>query len=774
MIKKVSLTLLLIFAFAANLQVSFAQGWDYEPYPLMPYNIEHLDAELNLSDTGAIEGDLLYSITLKDSSVDSLVFDARGLEILSTVINDSTKEYYVNGNRLIILTDNGYDRGETITLRVQYRSNPNFGLHQTAKGTFFTSFLPLSNSHWLPVPDHPRSHFTTELIFTHTAGKTVVANGRRSSAEVESVSEEVTTFSSNRAVPATDINFATGNLDVVATTQNRDNLNSQYQSLFNRRSDDQIHIYSEIGDLDAESLLNNAVNAYGKLYNELNINYPFRDLSIVILEDDFWETKSYGGGVIYLYQNRGDLVEQMQRAMTGLWIGSHIVPEQWSDTDAVLALQADIMNRLFDVTPISEQTEPPYHVFDGNGSSKWQLYFNENEDSRFANHFQRVRDDLVTRNASLLTWDRLARLIYDETGYPYFEKPALREIEIEDEQLYPYRAVLNREEGEQRISVNFTALDEPVQELVTVRVDEYTLMDHKQYEISFTGETDTIVLNTSASTENVKFTVMGREDISLEVEKPFEFWIYQLRNSDNPEDRTSAATGLSVYSENPDLQLALQDQMRNEDNSEVYAELLRTLSSVTAGATGTDQLFFDRLSSNYSLEVRLAAVEGLAYFRGNDSVISRLRSLALRTDDEQIRTAAIRSLNEVMDADRFKTLAEDLITQEEVLKNVPLILNLLAQKGEREASVRYASTFMAEGFPYAIRKDVLDLVLRIDQSRDGWENRLPELLTDRDPRIRYKALDAMDRVSSQFRDEWKNNRLNEEYDERVRRALERL
>jgi hypothetical protein len=125
----------------------------------------------------------------------------------------------------------------------------------------------------------------------------------------------------------------------------------------------------------------------------------------------------------------------------------------------------------------------------------------------------------------------------------------------------------------------------------------------------------------------------------------------------------------------------------------------------------------------------------------------------------------------VTETSRFKIIAEDLITQESLLQDVPLILNLLSNKGEQEAAVQYAGTFLADGFPYFIRSQVLELILETDQSREGWENRLPSLLEDRDPRIRIQSLNAMDRVSSSFRNEWLDRRMTEEYDERVRRAL---
>jgi len=771
MIKKLTLSLLsfvFIFAFIQDLS---AQNWDYKAYPLMPFEISHLDAELNINDTGSIEGDILYLIKLKDGNLDSLVLDSRDIEILATVINNESKEFYIENNQLVVLTDDDYERGDEISLRIQYRTTPDFGYYQTAKGTFFTSFLPLATSHWLPVPDHPRIEFTSEFIFTHPAGKTVVSNGSRASMEIESVSEETTSFTSNKMLSPVDISFAMGELNMISSTQNGFDFQSEYSSMFERRSDHQIHIYSENSDLQADQLLQSAVDAYGTLYENLNIGYPFRDLSIVVLDDHFWETKSYGAGIIYLYLNSGDLEAQLERAMTGVWLGAHFRAEQWSDPGAIVALQGWTHNALFDLDYVKDQTDEPYHVFDGSLSSKWHYNFSEGQHEKFNNHFERVYNSLLSESSRVLSWADLAKEIYDDSGIPYFDTPELAEIVTEESSDQVYQAEMSWDEERQNITVSFEAVAEPVNELVTVQVKEYTLLEEKENEITFTGESDSIVLNVSGNTENIELSISGRDDIHLEVQKPFEFWTYQLRNEDDSERRKEAAVGLARFTDNPDLQLALQDRMRNEDNPEVYAELLRTFSAVTRGATGTDQILFDHLSSGNAPEVRLAAVEGLAYFTGSDGVISRLRSIASQTGNSEIRTAAVRSLNEVTETDRFKIIAEDLITQESLLQDVPLILNLLSDKGEKEAAVQYAGTFLADGFPYSIRSEVLELILQTDQSQEGWENRLPSLLEDRDPRIRIQSLNAIDRVSSSFRNEWLDRRMTEEYDERVRRAL---
>ncbi len=747
-----------------------AQDWDYKAYPHLPYEINHLDAEINLSETGSVEGDLLYMIRFKDSGVDSLVFQARDMEVISIFVNDDKSEFYLENDHLVIFPDRDINRNDDISLRLQYRTQPEFGYFQTAKGTFFTSSLPKTTSHWLPVVDHPRVQFTTELIFTHPAGKKVISTGRRSTSEVTGVSEEKTTYSSGKPVSPVNLNFVLGNLERVASTESGvTSVNGA--SLFEHRSDNQIHIYSEISDLDGAELLEKAVVSYATLYNHFGIGYPWKDLSIVVLEDDFWETKSYAAGTIYLFDNRGDLVNQLRHALIGQWMGTHIREEQWSDAEAILALQAWTSIQLFDMEYQLNESEPPYHIFSGKPFSRWQNYLLENPDSKFSIHLKRVYERFITEQSRILSWDGLAEHIYNVTGHPHFDGLDLGEVEIEEEKYFPYRVEMTWNEDRRNITMNFNALDQSVNELVTVHVDETTLLGDKEHEITFTGSSDSIVLNASANTENIKLTVTSRDDIELEVEKPFEFWIYQLSHEEDPESRKEAAEALANFADNPDLQLALQDRMRNENDSSVYASLLRSLSSVTRGASGTDQIHLDHLSDNYTEEVQLAAVEGMAYFEGNDRLISRLRSIAGEDANEEIRKAAIRSLFEITEVQQFRNISEELITNERNLKEVPMILNLLARKGAEEAAVQFSSTFLAEGFPFTVRSKILEFLLETDQSREGWENRLPALMSDRDPRIRVMALDGLDRIGSSMRESLVESRWVEESDERVRRAL---
>jgi hypothetical protein len=748
--------------------------WDYEAYPPLRFEIEHLDAEISISETGSIEGDLLYTIRFRDQGVDSLILDAPGMEIARLSVKDESGNYYIDGDQLVIILEQEFEMGDRADLRIQYRTRPGFGLFQTARGTFFTSSLPRSTSHWLPVADHPRVAFTTELIFSYPSGKRLISNGRSSSSEVASVDRETTTYSANRPVSPSEINFVMGGLSLKASTlEDRSQLSAEQRAHFERRSNPQIYIHSETDHIDADRLMEKAASSYNELYHHFGIGFPYRDLHIVVLEDDFWETKAFSAGMIYLFLNRDDLDKQLATGMTGQWIGSHLRAERWSESGAVSAWMASTLNSLFDYELETGQIDGHFGVFNQASIDRWRYFLAETpEGERLESHLQLVRNDVIKERTDVLSWSDLSRAIYRESGYPYFGTLELPHVEADQEEVYDYIVNMDWNESENRVTLTFEAIDGYIDELVSAVVREYSFLDEKDHEIAFTGQNDQVVINVSANVENLTLNLVDRDDIHLTVRKPFSFWVYQLRESDDAGQRKEAASALATFSDNPDLQLALRDHLNSEENSEVYAEMLRSLSAITMGASGTEQQFFDHLSDSYDPEVRVAAVEALAYFRDDDRVISQLRSVVNRTGNEKIKETGIRSLYEVTDIDRFTTIAEDLITRESNLKQVPLILQLLAAGGNEEEAVHFSSTFLAEGFPYEVRSKVLDLVLQHDQSESGWQNRLPGLLSDIDPRIRYQSLPAIERVDSAQREDLLEQRAAAEYDIRVRNALE--
>jgi hypothetical protein len=733
-----------------------AQNWDYEKYPRLDADLQHLSADIRISEDGFIEGDVVYNARFKRNQTDSLTFHAARMNIISVSVNDEVQDHRVDDDRLIIQLSEEFSKDYVAAIRIQYDTSPVFGVHRNGSGTIWTSMLPKSTRHWLPVIDHPRASFTTDIIFTHPSGMEMLASGMRAGSEVLSVDEERTTFTSSREIAATALAWAVGDFDVVGSTD---------------VSGSTIYLYSE-SDVSDDGLISTASNAFTAVRDDLGADFPFQDLHIVVLDEDYWETKSYGAGVIYVYKNSGNFEQQIQKGVIAQWAGAQLREEQWSDPDAINLLQAHIANKHFDFEYPQNNETSPYHVFSDYELSLWQNTLQETEIGSFLDNTDLVTGELFSGQNNVLGWHEFAKVIYNETGLPYFDKISTIATEARHEQITEYIARIEWQEGAEAAEVHFQALSNPVEELVNVRAEEITINDVRNHELTFSGQSDGVVINVSAGIENLKLYMVGNEEIILHEEKPFLFWIHQLRNDESDDRRAEAAHALARFTDNPDLQLALNDVLQVESHPEVYAEILRSISLLTTGASGTDERFIQYSSSNQHPLIQKASVEALAYFRDNDRVINRLRSVIVQTRDSEIRREAIRSLYEVTDGEQFRSQAEYLVTQEAVLDDVPLVLDLLAEKGEAESAVDIASTFVSEEFPYVTRKGALDVMLQYDESPANWQDRLPDLLTDRHPRIRYRAAQALDRLSSSQRSNVVAGRMDDEYDERVRRLLD--
>jgi hypothetical protein len=738
---------------------ALAQNWDYEKFPRLDVDFQHLEADIRISEDGFIEGDVVYNVRFKRDQIDSLNFHAARMNIISVSVNDEVRDHSIDDDRLIIPLQEDFSRGDIASVRIQYDTSPVFGVHRNGTGAIWTSQLPKSTRHWLPVVDHPRVAFTTDIIFTHPSGKSMIASGNRTASEVVSVDEESSTFTSSQPIPATALSWATGELE-----ENR----------VSGAGGVNIYLYTESGEAH-EELGGIATNTFSAILNETGTDYPFQDLHIVILDDDHWETKSYGAGVVYAYKSKENIEQQIQRGIIGQWAGVQLREEQWSDADPIKFLQALLANKHFDFDLIEESETPPYDVFSEHQFSLWQHTLAENGAGSLSDQAELLMNELFTGENTILGWQEFAGIIYNETGLPYFDNISTISFEAEEttESRPEYIARVEWEEGAETAEVHFEALQHPVDELVTVRGEEITINDVRNHEITFSGQSDGVVISVSRSIENLKLYLEDGSAITLHEEKPFLFWIHQLRNDESDERRVEAAAALSRFTENPDLQLALNDVLQMESNPEVYAEILRSISRITAGASGTDERFLQYSSSNQHPLIQQASVEALAYFRENDRVISRLRTIIIQTDEPDIRREAIRSMFEVTDGERFSSQVEYLVTQEPVLDEVPLLLKLLAEKGEAENAVDFASTFVSEEFSYVTRKGALEVMLEYDESPSNWQERLPDLLTDRHPRIRYRAAQALDKLSGNQRNQIVADRIDDEYDERVRELLGR-
>lgn len=763
--KKISFlfSIVLIIGLFNHLQ---AQDWDYEKYPKLDIDLQHLNADIHIDEFGLIQGDILYRATVNIDEPDSLVFDASRLNILNVWVNDAEKGFNAFREHLIVYLDQVFARGSVLNIRIQYEADPRYGVLRDVNRTTWTSQLPKTTRHWLPVIDHPRVAFTSEFVFTHPSGNILVANGRRESSGVVSVDEEQTTYITGNPVPATALGWVLGDLSEIGSeTVNRLSRNAGQSPI-------RVHVYSESEISTDNDLAATAVNALQTVRNSLRTPYPYRDLNIVLLDSDFWETKPYAAGLLFVYRNRGDIIQQIRRGIISQWIGTYIREEQWSDADAVHVMHAYLANQLYEFKSEMSESFAPYNVFSPYQFSKWESFMSSNDLTRFKSYLELSLNNILNDSHNILSWNALSEIVYESTGQPFFDGFETGDIEVEERDSIVYAAQIQWNETDNTVQINFDAINQSIDELVSVTVEETTFQETNTHEITFTGESESSVISVSPAVENIQLRVAERDDIDLNVEKPFMFWIYQLRNDMDPEDRAEAAKGLANFTDNPDLQLALDDALRVESNPRVYAEIVRSLSELTAGASGMDQRFLEYAANQQHPEVRKAAVEALADFPNNERVISRLQNVILQSEDSELQRIAIQSLAEVTEPPRFNTIAGNLVSREPVLEHVPFLLRLLAEKGEEESAVEMASTFIAEQFPYDVRNGALEIILEFDRSSENWEERLPELFDDVHPGIRYRAASALQYVGRSSRNSILEEALGNEYDERVRRVME--
>lgn len=747
-----------LFFLVSNL---FAQSYDYPSYPQMDVTYEHLEGEIDMNLQGEIRGDVSYDIRFNVESSDSIMLNAVRMLVEDVLLNERTMDFEIHNDTLIVYLDETFSRAQTANLRVVYSTTPVFGVLRTNRGTSFTSQLPLSTRHWLPIADYPSTLLTYDLTVRHPAAKSLVMGGSVVSNEVVSVDTEATRYRSATERPVSALFFALSDFE----TSNR----------MVRSRNIYLHVEQPNGiELDRDRLINSADETIRRMEELTGRSYPYSELHLVALHDLVWEHRTFAAGAVLIDVNE-PIDDQVAYGILSQWAGVQLREMQWSDSDALQLMQGYFSDQLNLSGSVQDSLLPwnsLYKKVSAENIDRYRYHLSEND--QMARFLSASKESLFDETRFPLTWQDFSRVVYRETGRTISDNPEFQEPVIEQEELYDYRVTMEINDTENEARLQFTAVDDAVEELVSVRVGQFAFNDSETRELTFTGASDEIVLSIQSTIENIELTVLNRTDVNLTVEKPFMFWIYQLQNSESESKRVEAAIGLRQYDDNPDLQLAILDMIRNELSEEVTAEILETLRMVTSGASGTAQLFLDRIGEDQPFEIRLTAIRALGVYENNDRVISTLQSVIQSANREELKVAAIQSLAEVTDRDQLSTITESLVTRESVLYQVPTLLKALVDKGEAVKAVQLSDTFLSAEFPYFVRVGALNVILASDQSQSGWENRIEQLLTDSDPRIRFRAVQGLQYLNDGERNLLIDNRLIEEYDERVASALRNI
>ena len=704
--------------------------FDYPSHPDQPFDFIHLDMDIRLEpELNLARGVVTYTVSSKADGITKLVLFTEESAIDGVSVNQTVTDFELEDEKLIISLTDSTVKDQEFDVSITWQSNSHFGLYKDFKGNFWSSKNPLAHRHWFPVFDHPRNELTFDARISIPYDNEVLFNGEFVNDEAQAGNRKQIHYSSETKVPVTGLGFAMGDFLISEVTSGLTTIR-----LF---SSDQT--YSEEERIE---LIREASQLKKDVEKTLSMEYPWEGLNIVILPDNFWEERTHGSGIIFLYENLGPLSNQLKRGIYAQWFGEYLRGEQYFDFDhAGEELMRTALHYSFNEEPSTiENPDTLNTVYSWN---QWQESF-RSESELFQETVLNSLPEVIRSNKGIVKFGDYADLWYEETGISWHdvspENNTGIQKEVETDTRYSVKAQFD--EMNSNLTLIFELISGDGEALHSLNMKEYSFGDSTRYELNFTGKIDTVSVQLTPSVEYITFEEgsISKEQVEFH-EMPLFFLLNQLRSS-KAEDRRKAASFLAQHAENPDLQLALNDVMANEENPKVRAALLSTMAEITNGATGTEQQFLNALSTP-DLEVKRASLSALTNYPDNDIVQGAIRNTILRSESDEIFDMGLRSYSVVANGEELVSLARRLQRTDSTGFKSLRVMSLFPEADTTNIFVAMAEGYLAESYPFPIRKEALEFLMGNDSSEENWINRIDKLLEDRDPRIRYESLKAV-------------------------------
>ncbi len=752
--------------FAIALSSAFTahgQSFDYEKRPVLKFDFLEANIDLKLIPGEAkVAGSVTYRLKAHVTGADSLTLHAPEIAIDSVLASGEALNYSTQNDRLFIALEDSIVSGEQYQLQIYYHSNPRFGLLKDSEGTVWTSLLPKSHRHWFPSPGHPRVEAITTLSLTVPAAYSVAATGVKTDDEILGLETKKVTFRSSKPIPVTSLSFAAG-------TFNREGTSYGIKRIIT---------YAESKTISASTqnrLANKARSIITEIEKITGTKYPYQRLHIVVLNDHFWEQKPYGATVIYLYQNRGELMNQLRRGLYAQWFGVFQHEGQWADAWPMQLFQSALHYQLTDKPAFLKAEDAPETnfstVYENYSVNRWNFW---QRLPQWGSETQQVAvqiiPEMLSYGSGTFTPQQVENIWYRHSGLPDIDiadfKNKINTRETVSLQSV-YRVDYNLLNGSLKLvfTAEKNALEKP--QTISLKVIEGGAGNVQQ--VTVAGAKDSAMISIPAGVQNVRLLTKKEDGIQFKIHKAVPFILYQLDNAESTAARRRAALQLGYHTENPDLQLALTSYLKRELEPEVKAALLKSYASITNGATGTQQYFMEALSNPHPA-VQKAALEALQYYPYNPQITEQIRKVI--NEDSKLSDKALAVYMQRIDSARALNLVNIIIQQDTAGTKAITAIAKLAEAGQTEAAVKRAKYYIQPVYSYPVRKKAFAVLLKYDNSAERWSKRMKMLLTDLDPRIRYLTIQNLSKIPGVNREEALQKYIPEAYDARIFYSIE--
>lgn len=251
--------------------------------------------------------------------------------------------------------------------------------------------------------------------------------------------------------------------------------------------------------------------------------------------------------------------------------------------------------------------------------------------------------------------------------------------------------------------------------------------------------------------------------------KPGRFWLHQMRSSTDKDARLAAASALGTVTDMPDIGLALSDFYRQETDPAMKSALLVSYATQSKGRVGSHPLLISALKE--TSEVRLVAMRSLSGYVDSEPVKSAVLNIIRNSNDIPLVNEALKTYRNLFPAAQADDLMRRLLNEDHNGDFALTILNAFKGRTEAERIRGRAPYYLNPRFPYVVRKSAFVILTETEKVSSSWSGIFARYAQDADPRFRNDLVDASGFLNPEDRQAWLQDRLFNEYDDRI---LERL
>ena len=729
---RTALTAVFLITFFVLLQAEATLGQQgvYSAWPAQQVRFHQAEVDVTINRNATrISGTVRYAVSPFTSDTPYILLQGRNMTVSAAELDGDPISFELTERGIRIDTDGRLEHGRRYELVVSYEATPGYGIHVNERGTVWTSNMPETTSAWVPVLDSPFLAMPVDFSFTIPAGLELMSVGEFSGTEPAEEGMQRIRWASTTAVAVSGWNFAFGDLrhqEAIAGIK-------------------PVRVYAEPGTLNADEmnrLLRRVSDAMGRTQRSLNMEFPFDGMNVLVLADHRWDEKSFAPGYGYLFQNMGDLMVQADRAVMLQWFGAR--HRAYDSVTAIVhqAYAGYLYRELRTEDGTLKLSDFPSYEGDGYsfyGPTVWNRVMRAWESEAGDLMFDLIRQtyrDAARLPAGVYDLNAYNRFWYDQIGTTF--SGVNLDVDMLTETGPAYEIEITESESQGTVTFAVTPIQNVPDTVITVTM-HLNMPDGVEDAVFVLDPAGSVITRSvEPSLQNITFT--ADDAVELVVYKPFRFWLHQLRRSEDAAERAAAAEVMAFFTDDPDLQLALNDIVRNEEDPGVRAGLVRAMAALTGGASGTEQMFMNFLREE-PVKIKLAALEALAGYPGNEEV-QRMTGRTVQTaSDPEVAIAALKSLRLISTEADFRDFVRRLMTSDRQPAIKAAALEELFMAVDPQDAIALTDPYLSGAQPYAVRHTAFSLITA-NAAPEKTETVIRAFTLDRDPRIRHIALEA--------------------------------